>query len=650
MDRAYTRLDVKQIVDGDEFFTIRGIASTPTADRMGDVVEPLGAQFKTPMPLLWQHQHDKPVGHVTFAKPDKNGIPFEAQLPRIKEAGALKDRVDEAIQSLQYKLVAAVSIGFSAIEGAVERLANGGLRFKEWEWLELSLVTIPANSEATITQIKAIDTQLRAASGQTQKGVVRLDTPAGASAISFKKTSTPKPEEGKHMNIAEQIKSFENSRAAKAARLEEIMSKAADEGRTLDQVESEEYDNLQTEVKSVDGHLGRLRDLEKAQASKAKPVEAEKVNSYKSVDVRDNAVIRVERSLPKGTAFTRYAIALARSKGNLMQAAEIAKGWEDSTPEVATVLKAAVAAGTTTDPSWAAPLVEYQNMASEFIELLRPQTIVGRIQGLRRVPFNIRMPGQTSGSSVGWVGEGMAKPVSALSFDTTTLRFTKVAGIVVLTDELVRFSNPSAEAIVTADLTASIAQFLDGQFIDPAVAEVSNVSPASITNGVTPIAASGVDADAVRADVRALFAQFIAANLTPTNGVWIMSPTTALALSMMVNPLGQPEFPGLTMNGGTFFGLPAITSETAGNVIVLANASEILLADDGGVTLDVSREASLQMNTAPAAGAQSLVSLWQNNMVGLRAERFINWKRRRPQAVGFISGVNYGGTAAAPAP
>lgn len=648
MNRAYSVLTVKA-VDGEQRI-IRGIASTPSPDRMGDVVEPLGAKFKTPMPLLWQHQHDKPVGHVTFAQPNKDGIPFEAKLASIDEPGALKDRVDEAWQSVKSGLVTAVSIGFQAIDGAYERLKDGGLRFKEWEWLELSLVTIPANSEASITQIKAIDSQLRAASGQTQKGVVRLDTPAGASATSFKKTSTPKPEEGTHMNIAEQIKSFENSRAAKAARLEEIMSKAAEEGRTLDQVESEEYDNLQSEVKSVDGHLGRLRDLEKAQASKAKPVEAEKVNSYKSVDVRDNAVIRVERSLPKGTAFTRYAIALARSKGNLMQAAEIAKGWEDSTPEVATVLKAAVAAGTTTDPSWAAPLVEYQNMASEFIELLRPQTIVGRIQGLRRVPFNIRMPGQTSGSSVGWVGEGMAKPVSALSFDTTTLRFTKVAGIVVLTDELVRFSNPSAEAIVTADLTASIAQFLDGQFIDPAVAEVSNVSPASITNGVTPIAASGVDADAVRADVRALFAQFIAANLTPTNGVWIMSPTTALALSMMVNPLGQPEFAGLTMNGGTFFGLPAITSETAGNVIVLANASEILLADDGGVTLDVSREASLQMNTAPAAGAQSLVSLWQNNMVGLRAERFINWKRRRPQAVGFISGVNYGGTAAAPAP
>jgi hypothetical protein len=70
-------------------------------------------------------------------------------------------------------------------------------------------------------------------------------------------------------------------------------------------------------------------------------------------------------------------------------------------------------------------------------------------------------------------------------------------------------------------------------------------------------------------------------------------------------------------------------------------ASEILLADDGGVTLDVSREASLQLDGAPSDGAQSLVSLWQNNMVAIRAEREINWARRRAEAVGYIDAANY---------
>lgn len=350
-------------------------------------------------------------------------------------------------------------------------------------------------------------------------------------------------------------------------------------------------------------------------------------------------------------------MALARSKGNLMQAAEIAKGWHDSTPEVETVLRAAVAAGTTTDSAWAAPLVQYQTMANEFIELLRPETIIGKINGLRRVPFNVKMPGQTSASSVGWVGEGKPKPVSALAFNTTTLGFSKVAGIVVLTDELVRFSNPSAEALVRSDLTAAIAQFLDKDFVDPGKSASANVSPASITNGVTPVVASGTDASNLRADVQALFKKFVAANVSVAGSVWIMKPTTALTIGMMQNALGQSEFPGVNMNGGTFFGLPVIVSENIpdnagsgspvtgdGARIILVKPSEILLADDGGVTLDVSREASLQMDSAPdspATASTVYTSLWQNNMVAIRAEREINWARRRAEAVGYIDQAKY---------
>jgi HK97 family phage prohead protease len=165
MNRAYTVLDIKSMEDDGEYVSVKGIASTPSPDRMDDIVEPMGAKFKTPMPLLWQHQHDKPVGHVTFAKPTKSGIPFEAQIPRIKESGTLKDRVDEAIQSLKYRLVAAVSIGFSPIKDAYEYMENGGIHFKEWEWLELSLVTIPANSEAIISAVKSIDQSHLPASG-----------------------------------------------------------------------------------------------------------------------------------------------------------------------------------------------------------------------------------------------------------------------------------------------------------------------------------------------------------------------------------------------------------------------------------------------------------------------------------------------------
>jgi len=41
-----------------------------------------------PLPLLLYHNSQKPVGQVTFKRPTKDGIDFEAQLPAIDEAGA----------------------------------------------------------------------------------------------------------------------------------------------------------------------------------------------------------------------------------------------------------------------------------------------------------------------------------------------------------------------------------------------------------------------------------------------------------------------------------------------------------------------------------------------------------------------------------
>lgn len=652
MNRAYSVLEIKAV--SDDAREIEGIATTPSPDRMGDIVEPLGAKFAAELPLLWQHDHHQPVGHVRFGKPTRSGIPFKATISKVDEDGELKARLDMAWQSVKAQLVKAVSIGFRALEYAL--MENGGVRFTETEIIELSLVTVPANADCTITTIRSIDSAFRAASGRPEDTDVDRTQPgaSGTSKAAPVVSLKPKaPKEGT-MNIAEQIKAFEKVRETKSARMTEIQKAAADEGRTKNEAEREEFDTLRDEVHSIDAELKDLRELEKAAATTAKAVGT--VTDTKSgSEARNPARAQViTPDLPKGTAFTRFAIALGRANGNRMEAYQIAKNWQD-TPEVAVVLKAAVDAGTTTDPTWAAPLVEYQNMVSEFAELLRPATIIGRIPGLRRVPFNIKIPRQLTGSTVNWVGEGKAKPVGALSFDSIKLGMTKAAGIVVITDELLRASNPAAEALVRQDLIDQMAQFLDHDFVDPSKAAVTDVSPASITNGVTPVIASGTDADALRADIQALYAKFVAANMSVAGAVWIMPETSALAIAGLRNPLAQKEFPELTAQGGTLEGLPVVTSQNvpanagtgdpvtgAGSRIILAKASEILLADDGQTVLDVSREASLQMDSSPTTGAAELVSLWQHNMVGIRAERFINWGKRRDGVVQYIDSANYG--------
>jgi HK97 family phage major capsid protein/HK97 family phage prohead protease len=664
LQRAYSLLEVKTI--DEDARVITGIATTPTPDRLGDIVEPKGAEFKLPIPLLSHHNPTKPIGHVTKAKVTKDGIEVTAKLVK-PEAGAPQswaDRLNEAWADIKSGLVRGLSIGFKPLE---EARIDGtySFRFIKWLWLELSAVTIPANMDATIATVKSLSPRASLGNGGTSPG-------ASGTRVSLKSLEKANMKK----SCAEQIRDFQNARAQKMAAMEAIMEKATESGETLDDADSQQYDTLQQEIATIDKHIKRLEAFEALQASSAAPVRSPRqVKSANGAGDEElpgddgqgeehpegrrarSPIIRAGGSVvPKGVGFARLVkcIVLAKKSG-VANALEIAKARYPSDDRLHAELKAAVAAGTTSDATYAGNLVYAENLASEFIEFLRPQTILGKfgqggVPSLRPVPFNIRMAGQSAGGNGYWVGEGAPKPLTRFSTNVTSLGFAKIAAIAVLTDELIRFSSPSADLLARDDLAKSIRERSDIDFIDPAKAAAAGVSPASITNGVTPIVATGTDADALRADLKSLWQLFLAANLSPSDAVYIMSNSTALAISMLRNPLGQPEFPTINMNGGTLDGIPVIASEyvptdTAGGLIILVKASDILLADDGQVTIDASNEASLQMDDAPTnppTTATVMVSMFQMNMTALRAERFINWAKARAASVQLISGAAYG--------
>lgn len=663
MDRAYSILHVKAVQDGDERI-IRGIATTPTPDRVGDVVEPLGVTFSNPMPLLHQHDHKSPVGTVTFDKPTAKGITFEARLPILDEPSPLKDRVDLAWAEVKAGLIRAVSIGFRALDGGYEVMKSGGLRFVKTEVLELSLVTVPAQADAVIQTVKSIDRSILAAretgDDPAHAGAAKsANTPAaraalpGASGTPVKLSIKGAPT----MALAEQIASLEAKRAANAARMEEVATKSIDRGETMATDEQDEFDGLEAEVKQLDADLTRLRSLERMKLASAKPAAGAKSADHDSRNPGTvSAQVRVSEKLESGIGFARLAKVKALAKLDGESVSTVAKNlYGESSSVYGVITKAPVPAGSTADGNWAAPLVgEGTDIFADFVEFLRPRTILGRFgangaPALRRVPFNVPLLGQTDGGEGYWVGEGKAKPLTNFGFERNILDILKVANIAVATEELLRRSSPAAETLLRDSLAAALAARLDIDFINPAKVAVAGVSPASITNGATAIATTGNDADNVRADIRALFAAFIAANNAPTAGVWIMGSTTALSLSMMVNPLGQPEFAGVSMAGGTFNGMPVIVSDyVPTGIVVLANASDIYLADEGGVQVKMSDQASLEMADNPAhdsttpTGATAMVSMFQSNSIAFLCERFINWSRRRPSAVAYLTGVAWG--------
>jgi HK97 family phage major capsid protein/HK97 family phage prohead protease len=578
--------------------TLTGIAATPTLDRQNSIFVVDGATFAASIPLLLHHDQERPIGTAMLTKQGEV-LHFEATLSDLDEP-----YITKAKQQIRSGLLKAVSIGFRPLADGLEYLKSGILKICKSEICELSLVTVPANRDASILTVKSLATPPR-----KEKPMAKQTT-------------------------AEHITALENKRAALAARLTDIMATAAADETTLDDANAKEYDEIELQVKSIDADLVRWRDLEKIQIKSATPVTTATIVPATTTLPR----ISVKANVAPGTGFVRYCQALAVGKGSTLQAVEYAKRWHDSTPEVELVLKAAVAAGTTTDATWAGPLAPIKPLTDEFIAYLRPATILGKVPGFMKVPFNVSVAAQTGGGTYQWVGQGAPKPVGKLAFATVTLGITKCAGIIVITEELARNSSPDAEEVIRRDMVAGIAQYLDQQFIDPAVAAVAGVSPGSVTNGVTPITTAGTSPANARTDVQAMANAMAALNISTSGAVLVLSETNAIAFTNALNPLGQPLFPGMSQQGGTIMGYQAITSQVAGTTVALIQPSQVLYADDGGVTIDVSREASLQMDTVldnPPVATTLMTSLWQNNLVGLRAERFINWKKARTGVVQY---------------
>lgn len=604
----------------DELREFEGIANTGAIDSHGTCIEPAGARFTLPMPLLFQHDQNTPVGEITDAQLIDGKWHVKGTIRRIPEAGLVRDAVDRAWHNIKYGLMRGLSIGFKPLKFKANRCF-------EWAWRELSIVTLPSNSETTILAVRSA---YLAASGEAKDPASRAPN--------------PNPRHGT-MTIQEQITQHENSRAAKVARKQSLVDAAAARGETMNESEAEEFDTLDTEIRSIDGHLTRLSSLKRD--NEVTPVVATSTRS--ASDSRGGVkAVSVKSNILPGLGFARYVMALAVAGGNRFEAAQYAKrsfGESDTTNEIVSHLegRAAIAAGTTLDATFAAPLVQ-TNFLNEFLELLRPATLIGRIPGLKRVPFNISMPAQTAGGTYNWVGQGAAKPLTNMAFSTITLGMAKAAGIIVLTEELVRSSAPSAQEVTRDELVKGITSFLDDQFVDPAVAAVANVSPASITNGVAGSAASGTTAAAARTDIANLIEGFVTGNFGLGSVVLLMNEGVALNLGLMINTDGTASFPGINPVGGSLLGIPVVTSNVIGDDIFAVHAPSILVADDGGVDIAISREASLQMDSAPAnptIDTTVMVSLFQRNLVALRGERYINWAKARSTAVRRIHTVAY---------
>lgn len=366
----------------------------------------------------------------------------------------------------------------------------------------------------------------------------------------------------------------------------------------------------------------------------------------------ETAAAALERA-GQARGFRLYAKSLAAGRGDPADALGHLRahhgnlrGLSDFETAFGFVQRAAVPAGTTT--GWGSGLVGAAPLyAAAFLAEVVPMTCLGKL-AVTECPSNCKVPRDVSSEIVAtWLAEGQAAPIFRGAFDQVTLPGdSKIACGMVISEELARDARPSAERLFSNKLKAAVVRGSDLAFLSPGIVATAT-HPASITHGVVPIPSTGGDAAAVEADLGKLRGALTAAGFPVAGRAFIVSPQAGEYLGSLryVNG-GAQAFPNASATGGDLYGVPLVTSDGAGDQVVLVHAPSVLMSDDG---LDVraTSQGAVEMLDNPIAdsgvptGAASMLSLWQTNSVALMAVRFLNFLVGRPGAVAVLSGFDY---------
>lgn len=354
--------------------------------------------------------------------------------------------------------------------------------------------------------------------------------------------------------------------------------------------------------------------------------------------------------LSRGLPAARFLRALSYGEGRRDAAAAYAAGqnWRNS-DAIISALKAGTPATGDGDLRKNPAMVDLAG-------LVRPQTIIGRLAGAKRLPFLSRTIGLSAGTTAYWRQAGVAVPVSGATFAAPTLLDRKaVHAMLVTTDEFLRESSPVAERALVADLVRAIAVAIDAALLDPTNSG-DDSTPAAITSGGYSVASTGSTLAQIDADLRGSAEELASSGADMMSAVWAMHPRTATFLAALRGTGGAPAFPDLGVNGGTVFGLPVLVSagvpmdaDTAAlTQISLISADALAIADEGETSLFMSRDATIEMaddptgsGIAPAAATKQLVSMFQSNSVAIMASSYLNWAPRRSVVAATIHDVAY---------
>ncbi|MCK6444565.1 phage major capsid protein [Elstera cyanobacteriorum] len=353
-------------------------------------------------------------------------------------------------------------------------------------------------------------------------------------------------------------------------------------------------------------------------------------------DALDTAVRRAAVQPQGGDApahgIGRLLRALAGGRGDPARAADFAaKTWNDG------YTAKALAAGVGSAGGYLVPEVQ----ALEVVELLRKASAVRRL-GPTVVPMphgTLLMAKLTGGAQADYLGENTAINPSLPSFGQIRLTARKLAALVPISNDLIRYSAPAADQVVRDDLVTALAEREDLAFLYGNPTGTGN-DPKGIRHWVLPaqeIASSGATVDAMVADLAKLVLALQEGKARMLRPAWIMAPRTLQALMAVRDGSGHFVFRPELQNG-TLNGYPVATSlhvpVAPSSEILLVDMADVLIGEATGLLIDASGEAAY-----PSGG--SVIPAFGLDQTVIRCVTAHDLALRHEAAVAVLTGVTW---------
>jgi len=287
-------------------------------------------------------------------------------------------------------------------------------------------------------------------------------------------------------------------------------------------------------------------------------------------------------------------------------------------------------------------------MAEDYFKQAARQSVVQSLG--RKIPLGINgqeIPYVTSKPTAGWVAEGGQKPATKGSLGLKTITPKKLAAIAVVSAEVVRanpgnyvnlFRDEIAEAFAIAFDAAALhgtsTPFGAGNFID--------ASTKAVEIGTTTQANGGVYGD-LNAGLKLLVDDKKKLNGFAFDD--IAEPLLNGAVDLNGRPLFvESPYEGSALQSGRLLRRTALYAPEIGTAVVAGTPntggiigyggdwSQVAWGTVGGISYDVSTQATVTINGV-------LTSLWENNLVAIRAEAEYGLLVNDPQA--FVKYTNH---------